>query len=200
MNAPIRVGRYALFDALASGGMATVYLGRLTGAAGFSRTVAVKRLHPNFAKEADFVGMLVDEARLAGRIRHPNVVPTLDVVQLPDELMLVMEYVHGEALSKLLRNVAAAKAQIPLPIASSIMIGSLHGLHAAHEATDERGAPLEIIHRDVSPQNILVGVDGNPRILDFGVARATGRIQATGDGKLKGKLAYMAPEQLRGAI
>jgi eukaryotic-like serine/threonine-protein kinase len=198
VNEPFRVGRYALFDALASGGMATVHLGRLTGSAGFSRTVAIKRLHPHLAQEEDFVSMLVDEARLAGRIRHPNVVPTLDVVQLEGELMLIMEYVHGEALNRLIKHAAETGVRIPIPIASAILIAMLQGLHAAHEAKDERGIGLEIVHRDMSPHNVIVGIDGIPRILDFGVAKATGRLNSTGDGQLKGKLAYMSPEQLHG--
>ncbi len=180
--------------------MATVYLGRLTGSAGFSRTVAIKRLHPHLTNEGEFVAMLVDEARLAGRVRHPNVVPMLDVVQLEGELMLIMEYVHGEALGRLLRLADGEGLRVvPVPIASAILIAMLQGLHAAHEAKDESGAPLSIVHRDVSPQNVIIGVDGVARILDFGVAKATGRLNSTTDGQLKGKLAYMAPEQLQGA-
>ncbi len=191
------IGRYALFDELASGGMATVHIGRLLGAVGFSRTVAIKRLHPQFAKDPDFVSMFVDEARLAARIRHPNVVPTLDVVSLDGELFLVMEYVQGEALSRLMRAAAKESVAIEPRIICTIMAGVLHGLHAAHEATSEQGESLAIVHRDVSPQNILVGVDGTARVLDFGVAKAAHRVQTTREGQVKGKIAYMAPEQLR---
>ena len=193
-----RVGRYALFDEIASGGMATVHLGRLLGSAGFARTVAIKRLHPTFAKEPDFVSMFTDEARLAARIRHPNVAATLDVVSEDDELFLVMEYIHGESLARLLRTLGPTGQSVPVPIAIAIMAGALHGLHAAHEATTERGDPLGVVHRDVSPQNVMVGIDGVARVLDFGVAKAVGRLQTTRDGELKGKTAYMAPEQVRG--
>ena len=195
---PLVIGRYALFDEIAAGGMATVHIGRLLGAAGFSRVVAIKRLHSQYAKHPDFVPMLIDEAHLAARIRHPNVVPTLDVVQTDDELFLVMEYVQGEALSRLLR--AARKSnQRPEPgIAAAITAGMLHGLHAAHTAKGERGEPLEIVHRDVSPQNVIVGTDGVARLLDFGIAQARGRLQTTRQGEIKGKFAYMAPEQLSG--
>jgi serine/threonine-protein kinase len=195
---PTTLGRYALRDAIAAGGMATVHLGRLLGPAGFARTVAIKRLHPQFLNDPEFVSMFHDEARVAGRIRHPNVVSTLDVVTTDHELFLVMDYVHGESLSRLLRATRAAGDRVPLPIVSAIMSGILHGLHAAHEATTELGEPLEIVHRDVSPQNVLVGTDGIPRVLDFGVAKASGRVQETRNGNIKGKIAYMAPEQLAG--
>jgi serine/threonine protein kinase len=186
------IGRYLLCDAIASGGMATVHLGQLLGPVGFSRTVAIKRLHPHFARDPEFVAMFLDEARLAARIRHPNVVSTLDVVVLQGELFVVMDYVHGEALSKLIRTSGA----LPPSIAASLIAGVLYGLHAAHEAKTDDGAPLRIVHRDVSPQNVLVGVDGTARVVDFGVAKAVGRLQTTREGALKGKIAYMSPEQI----
>jgi len=128
---------------------------------------------------------------------QPNVVPTLDVVALDNELFLVMEFVQGEAVSRLSRTVIARRERIALDILSAIVCGALHGLHAAHEATDERGNPLRVVHRDMSPQNILVGADGVPRVLDFGIAKAAGHSQHTREGQLKGKLSYMSPEQLR---
>ena len=193
------IGRYALYNEIASGGMATVHFGRLLGPVGFSRTVAIKRLHPQFAKDPEFVSMFLDEARLAARIRHPNVVPTLDVVATQGELFLVMDYVQGESLARLIRAMRAMRTAIPPSIVVTILSGVLHGLHSAHEAKNEQGEPMGIVHRDVSPQNILVGIDGVPRILDFGVAKAAGRLQTTRDGQIKGKLAYMPPEQLRGS-
>ena len=192
------VGRYAIFDEIASGGMATVHYGRLLGPQGFSRTVAIKRLHPHLARDADFSTMFLDEARVAARVRHPNVVPTLDIVNDDGQLFLVMEYVQGESLSRLLRAAKKLDVAMPPQVASAIIVGVLHGLHAAHEAVNEKGEPLEIVHRDVSPQNILVGLDGIPRLVDFGVAKAIGRVQTTREGQLKGKIAYMAPEQIRG--
>src|ERR1035437_3672665 len=152
------VGRYALYGEIASGGMATVHFGRLLGPVGFSRTVAIKRLHPQFAKDPEFVTMFLDEARLASRIRHPNVARTLDVVALEGELFLVMDYVEGEALSRLLRTCRARGTPVPPKVAAAIVCGVLHGLHAAHEAKSERGEPLGIVHRDVSPQNVLVAL------------------------------------------
>ncbi len=189
-------GRYVLGDEIASGGMATVHLGRLLGQVGFARIVAIKRLHAQHARDPDFVSMFLDEARLAARIRHPNVVSTLDVVDDRGELFLVLDYVHGEALSALCRTLHESGSRVPLNIASSILVDTLLGLHAAHEAKDERGHPLGIVHRDVSPHNVLVGVDGVARIFDFGVAKAQMRLQTTREGQLKGKMPYMAPEQL----
>jgi serine/threonine-protein kinase len=193
------IGRYALYGEIASGGMATVHFGRLLGPVGFSRTVAIKRLHPQYAKDPEFVSMFLDEARLAARIQHPNAVATLDVVALEGELFLVMDYVQGETVARLFRTIRAGGYRVPPNIAAGIMAGVLYGLHAAHEAKAEQGTPLGIVHRDVSPQNIMVGIDGVARVLDFGVAKAVGRAQTTRDGQIKGKLAYMAPEQLRGA-
>lgn len=198
---PLVLDRYVLFDRIASGGMASVHIGRFAGDGGFLRTVAVKRLHPHFAGEEDFVAMFMDEARLAARIRHPNVVPTLDVVANGQELFLVMEYVVGEALSRLIRsarNTLAADsfARPPLEVVSALMCGVLEGLHAAHEAKDDAGVPLGIVHRDVSPQNVLVGADGVARVLDFGIARAASQIHSSQGYTLRGKLAYMAPEQV----
>jgi len=195
---PRVIGRYALFGEIAAGGMATVHFGRLVGPVGFSRTVAIKRLHAQYAKDPEFVAMFLDEARLASRIQHPNVVTTLDVVNMPSEVFLVMEYLQGESLSRLIRNARKVGEQVPPGHVVSVIAGLLHGLHAAHEAKSERREPLNIVHRDVSPQNVLVGVDGTARVLDFGVAKAAMRSQSTRDGQMKGKLSYMSPEQLNG--
>ena len=188
------LGRYELFDVLASGGMASVHLGRLCGDDSFARVVAIKRLHPQFARDPEFAGMLRDEARLASRIRHPNVVSVIDIIAEGGELSLVMDYVPGESLSRL-----AATARVPPAIAASLMLGVLAGLHAAHEACDETGRALDLVHRDVSPHNVLVGTDGLAHVIDFGIAKARGRSSMTREGDLKGKLAYMAPEQIRRA-
>ncbi|MEP7123244.1 MAG: serine/threonine-protein kinase [Byssovorax sp.] len=197
--APLRVlGRYALHGQLAVGGMAVVHLGRLLGPVGFARTVAIKQLLPQFASDPDFVTMFLDEARVASRVRHPNVVATFDVVVEGDEIFLVMDYVQGETLSRLLRASASRRQLVPPAIAVNVVLAALAGLHAAHEATTEQGAPLHLVHRDMSPQNVMVGVDGSARVLDFGVAKAVGRAQHTREGEIKGKIAYMAPEQIRG--
>jgi len=200
MGEPFQLGRYALHAELAAGGMAVVYLARQAGAVGFGKTVAIKRLHPHLARDPYFVTMFLDEARLVARVQHPNVVPILDVVSTDSELFLVLEYVRGETLSGLLRAARRSNTTMPVPIAAAIAIGLLAGLHAAHEAKDELGKPLDIVHRDVSPQNLMIGADGVPRVLDFGVAKAASRLQTTREGQLKGKIPYMAPEQLGGEV
>lgn len=196
-ESPTVVGRYRIFGEIASGGMATVHVGRLLGPAAFSRTVAIKRLHAHFAKDPEFVSMLLDEARLAARIVHPNVVSTLDVVVEDTELFLVMDYVVGESLAHLLKRSAGLGQAIPPGVAVSLGMDLLLGLHAAHEAKSDSGMPLHIVHRDVSPQNLLVGADGVGRVVDFGVAKALVRSSTTRDGKIKGKLTYMSPEQIQ---
>lgn len=193
---PRQLGRYAMYGVIGSGGMATVHFGRLLGPAGFARPVAIKRLHEQFAADRAFVEMLIDEAHTASRIAHTNVVPTLDVLAEQDELWLVMEYVNGESLARLLD--ACQGQPLPVPIALALITGVLHGLHAAHETRGERGELLGIVHRDVSPDNVLIGIDGVPRLADFGVAKARGRVRTTPAGQVKGKLAYMPPEQIRG--
>jgi serine/threonine-protein kinase len=198
-GAPERVGRYLVFEAFARGGMASVHMGRLIGDSGFSRIVAVKRLHPLYALSAEHYAMLLNEARLSSRVRHPNVVPTLDVVHEEEKLCLVMEYVRGASLSALVVAAKSAGERVPAPVAVAIVADALRGLHAAHEAKGEDGAPLGIVHRDVSPHNLLVGSDGVTRVLDFGVAKALRKEHLTKTGDVKGKVAYMSPEQLRGS-
>jgi serine/threonine-protein kinase len=197
-NIPQLVGRYVLYGAIASGGMATVHFGRLVGPAGFARPVAIKRLHAQFAQDPEFVKMFLDEARLAARIAHPNVVQTLDLVESTNEVFLVMDYVRGLSLASLVRTLRGVGERIPVAVSVGILVGVLEGLHAAHEAKNDMGERLDLVHRDVSPQNVLVGTDGVARLLDFGIAKAAGRVQSTKSGQVKGKVAYMAPEQVQG--
>ncbi|MDP3275139.1 MAG: serine/threonine-protein kinase [Deltaproteobacteria bacterium] len=190
-----RLGRYELLGEIAAGGMATVFLARSVGARGFQRLVAIKRMHPHLERDEEFVTAFLEEARLAARIRHPNVVATLDVED-GDAPFLVMEYIEGDRLSGLVKeHVSRHRAGLPLGVALRIAIDALEGLHAAHELRDDDGMALDLIHRDISPQNVLVGTDGVVRVTDFGIAKAAGRASHTREGELKGKLAYMAPEQ-----
>ncbi len=198
-SGPITLGRYVLHSEIASGGMATVYLGRLAGPAGFSRVVAIKRMHDRYASDPEFVTMFLDEASLAGRIQHPNVAATLDVVAKQREIFIVMDYVHGESLATLLRTARKRKEPVPVGIACSILCGVLAGLHAAHTARGDGGEALHIVHRDVSPQNVLVGPEGLARVVDFGVAKAASRLQDSGNTDGRGKLGYTAPERLGAA-
>lgn len=191
-----QVGRYEILTQIAAGGMAAVYIARAKGVAGFERLVAIKVLHPHLAYEPEFVSMFLDEARLAARIRHPHVVPTLDISDSgTDGYFLVMEFVEGDHLGALLSCAAKQGKRIPTSVTARIIGDALAGLGAAHRLTDEDGDPLSLVHRDVSPHNIMVGSDGVSRLTDFGVAKAEKRLTSTRTGQLKGKLAYMAPEQ-----
>ena len=192
--------RYECLVKIASGGMASVYVGRLRGAVGFWRLVAVKRAHAHLVADDDLRRLLVDEARLASKIHHPNVVAVLDVEELEEELFLVMDYVEGAALSELAAIAARTRSPMPPGVAVRIALDACAGLHAAHELCDDDGVPMRLVHRDVSPQNVLVGVDGMARIADFGIAKCTqSGTGASNTGTLKGKVAYMSPEYIEGA-
>ena len=195
---PRTLGRYEVLGELARGGMATVHLAVVRAVGGFERTVAIKCCHPHLASDPEFVAMFHDEARIAAGIHHPNVIATLDAGSEGSVLYHVMEYVEGTRLADLVRAAWSSGVRIPVPVVVRIVIDMLHGLHAAHELRSSDGQPLEVVHRDVSPQNVMVGVDGVSRIMDFGIARAAARSAMTATGVVKGKFAYMAPEQLLG--
>jgi len=192
-SAPRRLGRYEVVAEIARGGMGTVYLARRAGEAGFQRLFAIKLMHPHLEEDRQFVDMLLDEARIAARIHHPNVVAILDLGREEGHHFVVLEYVDGAAFSVLLTRSKEAR---PPELIVPIMVDTLEGLEAAHTLTDDDGQPLHLVHRDVSPQNILVGADGIGRITDFGIAKAEARITSTRPGIRKGKIHYMAPEQL----
>jgi eukaryotic-like serine/threonine-protein kinase len=197
-SSQIWLGQYELLLELASGGMATVYVARQIGAAGFERLVVVKRVHRHLLANESFTDMFLDEARVASMIHHPNVVPVIDVVEAEGELFLVMNYIDSATLARLRHAAGKNKQRIPPPIVARIVCDTLAGLHAAHDAVDMRGATLDVVHRDVSPQNIVVGADGVGRLIDFGIAKAQRRITETQTGSLKGKYGYMSPEQSTG--
>jgi serine/threonine-protein kinase len=195
-SAPSTFGRYETLFRIASGGMAEVYAARVRGEAGFQKLVALKRMLPHLTDDDRFATMFMDEGRLAAHISSPNVVSTLDLGRSDDgSLYLVMELVVGTTLSNLLRNCARAGVPMSIPVGVEILVQAAQGLHDAHEARTPIGAPLHIVHRDISPQNILLGTDGRVRITDFGVARAILRRTKTSTGELKGKLSYFSPEQ-----
>jgi len=191
------LGRYELLMPIAQGGMAAVWAARRRGVHGFSKTVAIKTMLPEISEEPQFERMFLDEARVASRIIHPNVVQILDLGEQDDVLYLVMEWVDGESLATFRRMVPDQR--MPLPVALQLVIDVCAGLHAAHTLCDEENKPLGLVHRDVSPQNILIGYDGVVRITDFGVAKVAGRTgETTSLGRTRGKPPYMAPEQARG--
>ncbi|MDF2691901.1 MAG: uncharacterized protein K0S65_284 [Labilithrix sp.] len=195
---PSRIGRYDVLLPLASGGAGTVYLARQRGVGGFDREVALKLTHRAVVHESEMSDELIEEAKLATRIRHPNVVAVLDAGEDPQGVFLIMQYVEGETLAGLLRGARKGERELPLPIALRMLLDGISGLHAAHELKSERGEPLSLVHRDFSPQNLLVGVDGIGRLSDFGIAKALSRAGVTATGTVKGKLGYMSPEQVRG--
>jgi len=192
--ATVLAGRFEVVRPLATGGTATVHLGRpLAG----GPLVAIKRLHPSLTADERCANMLLDEARLASRISHPNVVPILEVLRDTEEVMLVLEYVDGLTVSQLTRQ-RGGRLALPPEVAAAIVVSALRGLGAAHAALAEDGHPLGLVHRDVSPQNIMIARDGAVRVIDFGIARALGRAEVTTGTELRGKVGYMAPERLRG--
>ncbi|GAB4204597.1 MAG: hypothetical protein OHK0013_19660 [Sandaracinaceae bacterium] len=193
-----QVRGYEILARLKSGGMATLYLGRKSGASGFTRYVAIKFIHDHLAEDPDFVRMFVDEALLQARIAHPNVVHVEELGEEDGKHFLVMEYVHGCALSQLLRALAKRNRALPTELAVYVVMQVAAGLHAAHELRDEAGQLLGVVHRDVSPDNVLLSYDGHVKLIDFGVAKVEARVAQTSAGLLKGKLRYMSPEQAGG--
>jgi serine/threonine-protein kinase len=197
-HAPALQARYELLVTIATGGMATVYVGRQHGAAGFQRIVAVKRMHPHIATNPDLAAMFRDEARIASLIQHPNVVAIHDVHLEAGETLLIMDYVDGVSLGQLRKHMKSREVALPRKVALRIVHDALRGLHAAHEQKDIEGAPLCVVHRDATPHNILLAADGTVRVTDFGIAHAAQRSAETVTGQVKGKFAYMAPEQCAG--
>lgn len=192
------IGRYEVAGRLASGGMAEILLCRLIGPSGFERPVVIKRILPHLAEHQNFVSMFLDEARLAAQIRHQNVVQVHELGQEGQDLYLVMEYLEGENAAGVIRRTMVAGKPTDYALCAYIMAEACAGLHAAHELKDADGNSLNLVHRDISPQNIFVTYDGSVKVLDFGIAKAADRITQTEAGQLKGKFEYMSPEQCRG--
>ena len=197
---PARLGRYEVLGSLARGGMAELYVARLGGIEGFSRRVVVKRVLPGLAGDREFVDMFLEEARLAATLEHRNIVQVHDIGHDGDGHFFAMELLQGSDVAHILRALTPRRAELPLAIALEIARGACAGLHYAHERLGPGGAPLGLVHRDVSPQNLFVTFDGAVKLLDFGIAKAAQRIadHVTRSGTLRGKLPYMSPEQCRG--
>ncbi len=193
-----RIGEYEIVAPLRAGGMASLFLAKRAGVAGFSRHVAIKVIHQHLSTDETFVSMFVDEALLSSKIHHPNVVHVEELGQFDGAYFLVMEYVHGCSLTQLIRGLGKVRRRLSPDVATSIALHVADGLNAAHQATNEKGEALGVVHRDVSPENVLLSYKGHVKLIDFGIAKARGRSQQTTGGSLKGKFRYMSPEQAYG--
>ena len=194
---PQRFGKYVLLNSIARGGMAEIFRGKNVGAEGFEREVVIKRILPHFTEDEAFVKMFIDEATLAAKLSHANVVQIFDFDRVDDTYYIAMEYVEGEDLRRVIGRSQELEQPIPLPVCLWILIEAAKGLHYAH-TRKHKSVPLKIVHRDVSPHNIMVSYNGEVKIMDFGIAKAASRSTSTRAGTVKGKCAYMSPEQARG--
>jgi serine/threonine-protein kinase len=192
------LGRYTLVEQLALGGMAEIWLAHLAGPEGFEKAVVIKKIRPHLAKQKNFLKMFLNEARLAAQLNHPNIVQIYEFGNPKEQHYIAMEYIFGRDLSEIVPKARAADIPFPTEYAIKIIAQVCEGLYYAHTKTDKQGQPLKIIHRDISPQNVLVSFDGHVKILDFGIAKAANQYEQTQQGILKGKVSYMAPEQILG--
>jgi len=192
------LGRYRVVDEIGVGGMASVHLARMDGPGGFQKWVAIKRIHPHLVEDETFVHMFLDEARVAARISHPNVATVFELGKHEDTYWIAMEYLHGEPLREVMRRTEDLGQPMPPEIACRVIADAAEGLHAAHELLGKNGEKLGLVHRDVTPHNLFVTYDGNTKVVDFGIAKFSSRMANTRAGTLKGKLAYMSPEQVAG--
>jgi len=191
-------GKYNLIGKLGHGGMAEVYLAYVAGPAGFKKLVVIKRLHQHLEEEPGFLDMFLDEARLAARLNHPNVVQTHEVGEVDASHFIAMEYLEGQGLDRIRRYCTRNSISFPAHLSARVASQALEGLHYAHELKDFDSTPLDVVHRDVSPQNVFVTYEGLVKLLDFGIAKAATHVVETRTGVVKGKFAYIAPEQARG--
>ncbi len=192
------LGRYRVVDEIGIGGMASVHLARMDGPGGFQKWVAIKKIHPHLVEDESFVQMFLDEARVAARISHPNVATVFDLGKHDDTYWIAMEYLHGEPLREVMRRTEELGTAMPPEIACRVIADAAEGLHSAHELLGKNGEKLGLVHRDVTPHNLFVTYDGVTKVVDFGIAKFASRMSHTRAGTLKGKLAYMSPEQVHG--
>jgi len=192
------LGRYRFVEEIGIGGMASVHLARMDGPGGFQKWVAIKRIHPHLIADETFIQMFLDEARIAGRISHPNVATVFELGKHGTTYWIAMEYLHGEPLREVMRRTGELGGPIPPEIAARIVADAAEGLHSAHELLGKNGEKLHLIHRDVTPHNLFVTYEGTTKVVDFGIAKCNSRMSSTRAGTLKGKLAYMSPEQVQG--
>ena len=197
-NGSVRLGRYELLQPLGVGGMAQVFKARALGPGGFRRDVVVKRILPEYGRDSEFIRMFVDEAKILGLLHHPNVVQVYEFGEDDGVLFLALEYVEGPSLSRVLRTLRGANKRMPPAIVAFVAREICRALECVHELADEQNRPLGAIHRDVTPSNVILTPAGEVKLLDFGVATFKDALQATKSGTVKGKPAYLAPEQLEG--
>ena len=195
---PTKFGKYLLLERIAVGGMAEVFVAKAFGVEGFERLLAIKKILPTMGEDEEFISMFVDEARIAVQLSHANIVQVLELGKHDENLYIAMEYISGRDVRQLLERFRKRQQAMPIPQAALIVARICEALDYAHRKRDARGAPLHIVHRDVSPQNVLVSFEGEVKLIDFGIAKAESRLQKTQAGILKGKFAYMSPEQVRG--
>jgi eukaryotic-like serine/threonine-protein kinase len=195
---PTRFGKYTLIDRIAVGGMAEIFLARQAGLEGFEKTIVIKRIRPHLSKQTSFVKMFLNEAKLAAQLNHPNIVQIYDLGKISESYFIAMEYIFGRDMRRIIPK--ADSMGIPFPMVYALKIASsvCEGLYYAHQKVDLYGNPLNIVHRDVTPENIFVSFDGTVKVLDFGIAKAANQIEQTRAGEIKGKLSYMSPEQCMG--
>ncbi|MBX5483797.1 MAG: protein kinase [Myxococcaceae bacterium] len=196
---PQQLGKYRLGQLLATGGMGEVFLAKHEGPAGFAKTVVVKKILPHLARDQQFVDMFLNEARLAALLSHANIVQIFELGQQDDTYFIAMEYIHGRSLRAIKQRLLERQQLFSPILAARLCAHALQGLHYAHTLTDEQGVPLNVVHRDISPDNVLVSFNGQVKLVDFGIAKAANAVSTTRTGTIKGKYAYMAPEQLMGA-
>lgn len=194
----VRFGKYVLLNRIAVGGMAEIFLARQEGLEGFEKTICIKRIRPHLSSQPNFVRMFLNEAKLAAQLNHPNIVQIYDLGRINDSYFIAMEYISGRDTSRILPK--AEKLRMPFPMIYALKIASnaCEGLYYAHSKTDAYGNPLSVVHRDITPENIIVGFNGTVKIVDFGIAKASTQLEQTRAGEIKGKLSFMSPEQAMG--
>ena len=195
---PIRFGKYTLIDRIAVGGMTEIFLARQAGLEGFEKTIVIKRIRPHLSKQSNFVKMFLNEAKLAAQLNHPNIVQIYDLGKIGESYFIAMEYIFGRDMRRIIPKADALGIPFPMVYALKIASSVCEGLYYAHARTDMYGNALNIVHRDVTPENIFVSFDGTVKVLDFGIAKAANQIEQTRAGEIKGKLSYMSPEQCMG--
>jgi serine/threonine-protein kinase len=190
--------RYHLIEKLEAGGMAEVFLGEATSVQGFKKRVAIKRVLPHLASHTNFIGMFLDEARLGARLTHANIVSVFDIGKSDNSFFIVMEFVDGTNLKKIMETLRIKRQPFPLKDVIYIAMEACRGLSYAHELLDEDGNPVDLVHRDVSPPNILISRRGEVKVTDFGLAKARTQLERTDPGVVKGKFSYLSPEVATG--